>query len=171
MWKKNKTILEPRRKYLRINGIKTLCNVPSSSEYYNYWYENVLADIRMWWRFKKLDVEISLFDIKNRRARKKYCRKGYHKLKPAFSSIKIWNKKKRAKSINVRYLKCVHCNYRFFSTMNDKTKYEKINSQTKEGFSAFLKSASCPKPKDSLGMVQKKKKEPSVRGSKKRVKK
>lgn len=163
MSKKSKTVLKPfRSKRININGVWTTCNVPPTHEAYDYWYERLFKALDSKWRMLKLDWLISSYERQDARARKKYCRTGHHKVKPAYESIK----RGKERTISVRYLKCVHCNYIFFSKMSDKKNYDKIQNQTKEGFSAFFKTASCPKPKDSSGMVQKKKKEPSVRGSK-----
>jgi len=56
---------------------------------------------------------------RDKKMRKKYCHKGYHKLKTHRSSFKFGNER----IINFEFLVCQHCEYKFFTTAKQKEKY------------------------------------------------
>jgi len=75
--------------------------------------------------------------------RRKYCRKGFHKLTTCSTT---WKEHERA--ITVRYLKCAYCNFYFFANKSQKDMFLKKEGKAKEGyFSDFLKSLSSAKQK------------------------
>lgn len=83
---------------------------------------------KFWWW--KLQLYCAYLETKNKHARRKYCRKGYHKLHT--SSLELWAPPSR--SVYIRYLKCAHCNYLFFASRKDKEKYLAIKNRESEGF-------------------------------------
>jgi len=72
-----------------------------------------------------LDLKIKnwLLDWKNKQYRKKYCRKGLHKIVSAWHSQKKGDKR----TIRVNFLTCKYCNYVFFANSNSKKRYLKMN--------------------------------------------
>ena len=101
------------------------------------------------WKFYMWKIRLSLWDIdrKSKRARKKYCRYGYHKL----TSNRVGYGGTGQRMKHIRFLKCAHCNYLFFAKRSDKERYLKFqkryDSRLKDSFSAMLKHSSSAKPK------------------------
>jgi len=99
----------------------------------------------------KLEMYCNWLRFLNKRARKKYCRKGYHKLISNFVSWKEGNKRK----VTIHFLKCLHCNYYFFVTLKQKETYLKHEGTAKDSFSSFLRSLSGAKSKRLIARVGK----------------
>lgn len=69
-------------------------------------------------------------DKKYRRGRRKYCRKGLHKIIPREDKMVCRNSKlKVTKRLKVRYIRCQYCNYMFFANDKDKKIYQEINNR------------------------------------------
>jgi len=102
---------------------------------------------RIGWKFYmwKLEFFCRHLERKHKAARRKYCRKGYHKLTKCSYSVKEHKKR----TIKIDYLKCLHCNYHFFTSVKQKEMYMKLEGKAKDSFSAFLKSISSAKQKHS----------------------
>jgi hypothetical protein len=66
--------------------------------------------------------------------RRKYCRKGYHKLKVGSQSQTIGHRKTE----NIQYLMCVHCNFIFFASPRHKKKYLRMTAKERSAFRGFL---------------------------------
>jgi len=62
-----------------------------------------------------------------KKMRKKYCAKGFHKLRINKFAFKEWKKRERS----VTYLKCVYCEYCFFVSKSHKEKYLKLRGNPK----------------------------------------
>jgi len=107
--------------------------------------KNISWNFYVW----RLQVLLNRVERQNKSARKRYCRKGYHKLR---SGSVYWKQGKKRK-ITVNYLKCAHCNYLFFANKKDKERYEKINSRLKIDFSALFKNSSGAKSKHTKALV------------------
>jgi len=60
-------------------------------------------------------------------ARKHLCRKGYHKLRASFVSWGCTS----SRMTTVRYLRCDHCEYIFFTSKREKTKYMNMKKRDK----------------------------------------
>jgi hypothetical protein len=87
--------------------------------------------IRLWmW---KMEMFCRSLERKNKKARRKYCRKGYHKI---ISQSITW-KEGHKRSVTIRYLKCLHCNYYFFATVSQKELFLKKEGKAKDAFSAL----------------------------------
>jgi len=78
-------------------------------------YENIKFKLFIW----KLQLNLRLSWNKDKYARKRLCRKGYHKLRVGSVSWGHFNKR----MTTVRYLKCMHCEYIFFTSKREKAKY------------------------------------------------
>ena len=106
---------------------------------------------RLGWKFYlwKLQLYCAKLDRQTKKARKKYCRYGYHKLRSC--GISFGGTGQRMK--HIRFLKCLHCNYKFFAKKSDKERYMKhkklYDDRLKNSFSAMLKHSSSAKPKHS----------------------
>ena len=114
-------------------------------------FKKTIRAIEMW----NMTRLIRAYDRKNAKLRKKYCHKGYHKLHMNRVSHSGGNIKR---TVNITYLACEHCNYRFFATMKDKERYMEhfhtFKNLAKEDFSALLKSFSSAPLKKSKGVGQ-----------------
>jgi len=102
---------------------------------------------RIGWKLYMWKLELYLSKLKTEHylARKKYCRKGFHKLIKQSYGIK----KSGKNWVYIHYLKCLHCNYLFFTTKAQKEKYLELVGKDKDSFSAFLNSLSSLKTKHS----------------------
>lgn len=82
-------------------------------------------------------------EAKNKRMRKKYCHKGFHKIKTGY--LHVSNNKNKT---HVAYIFCPYCNYRFFVTEDEKEKYvemTKIKKLNKQQMFNFYKKVWCDK--------------------------
>jgi len=129
-----------KQEKIKIKGKKAIVNVPDS-----LYEEKSSLFSKLSWKIYmfKLHLELSKLEREHFKARKKYCRKGFHKL----ISQKYSSKKGNEKWNHCHYLKCVHCNYMFFATLKQKELYLKLNGKDKDSFSAFFNVASSLKAK------------------------
>lgn len=86
-----------------------------------------------WWErlkfflfIKSLGYRLAWHDYKQAEIRKKYCRRGYHRLTRAVLS----HHSSKGKTVKIEYLQCHHCNWRFFANIKEKQKY--MNLKKKE---------------------------------------
>lgn len=102
---------------------------------------------RLGWKLYmfKLEIYLMRLNAEHKLARRKYCRKGFHKLIKQSYGIK----KPGKNWVYIHYLKCLHCNYLFFTTKAQKEKYLELVGKDKDSFSAFLNSLSSLKTKHS----------------------
>lgn len=152
---------EFRIKKVKINGVKTTVSVPPSHELWPYWYERFFSWLSIQWLLKTSGIRLWWMYKKDAIARRKYCNKGYHKIKNYHTYSKIGNQK----AVSFHFIKCVHCNYMFFPTKNLKEKYLKHEKETKERFSAVFNSLSGNKTGLSFSAGKEEKADSSVRPS------
>lgn len=100
--------------------------------------------IDSWFWMKKLLLQCWWWERDRRHARRKYCRKGFHKLIVCRYGQKRHNDKRMR---YVSYLKCRYCDWVFFANLSQKKRYNKMNPTTREDFLALLKKPSSPKSK------------------------
>ena len=93
------------------------------------WWDKLKWDFNMW-RLKRLSVKA---ERKFKQLRKKYCRKGIHKLKQGSCSLSDGKK-----TIKVDYLKCQYCNWKFFANKKERDLYNKIHKSSAKGISSAL---------------------------------
>jgi len=126
-----------------------LKNSTSCTSSKNGFFEGLKWNFFMW-KMRLLNV---ILDRQNKKARKKYCRYGYHKL--TSNSVGYGGAGQRMK--HIRFLKCRHCNYLFFAKKTDKDRYlkykERYDTRLKSSFSAMLEHSSSAKPKYSKASV------------------
>ena len=91
----------------------------------------------------KLEATLRVMEKEHNKCRKEDCRRGCHKI---ISQTVSW-KKGKERTVTIRYIKCIHCNYLFFAKKSDKDKFLKYQGKDKESFSAFLKALSGLKTK------------------------
>jgi len=99
--------------------------------------------ISMKWHILKLEATLRVMEKEHNKCRKEDCRRGCHKI---ISQTVSW-KKGKERTVTIRYIKCIHCNYLFFAKKSDKDKFMKYQGKDKESFSAFLKAISSLKTK------------------------
>ena len=88
-----------------------------------------------WLFFKRMSLELTIFECGQRKIRKKYCNKGFHK----FGRCTTTFKKGSERSRKVEFLKCVHCNQKFFAKVSDREYYKNNSISAREIFSDMLK--------------------------------
>ena len=97
---------------------------------------------KLW--FRKRQLPLVKYDIRDKFLRRKYCHNGYHRLTSGYVGYSGYDKSKRM--VYIRFLKCMHCNYMFFAKKSDKNKYMKFEDNrygtTKDSVSALLKHSS-----------------------------
>lgn len=110
----------------------------------------------------KLGLFCNKLEMHHKAMRRKYCRKGFHKLSTSYYG----SKKSGKKWVHIHFLKCIHCNYMFFTTKKQKELYLKEHGTDKDSFSAFLKSLSSLKAKRLEESAGSKRKDVSSSGDK-----
>ena len=86
---------------------------------------NFFSSCLSWLRWRLILMRCRLMESRYSQYRKRYCDKGFHKL--TRGKISVHYKKQ---SSAVEYLACVFCEYKFFSTVEDKRIYLKIKKKT-----------------------------------------
>jgi len=107
-----------------------------------------------WWLFTD--------DVFKKKMRRKYCNLGFHHIRQGGITHSKTGKDWKMHTKNVRFLTCQFCNYYFFASPKDKTKY--LEMTTKER-SAFREMLSYTKPKQLHGGGRNSKKGVSVSSS------
>lgn len=95
-------------------------------------YKKYVGGMR--WFLLKLRFQGWWYELNKKWCRRIYCHKGYHKLTKGMESLQ----KPKGRKTQVEYIQCRHCNWKFFATIKDKKKYEKINRLTKDNISALV---------------------------------
>lgn len=96
---------------------------------------SLYEDIKFKLYILKLELGLKLTNNKRKFARKHLCRTGYHKLR--VGSVRWGNPKKMT---SVRFLRCEHCEYIFFTSEREKTKYTKKKKEENAKTNAFFES-------------------------------
>lgn len=99
----------------------------------------------MWWlKLKLLGLRYWLHCVKLKAQRRKYCAKGLHKLTNGRTTFNIGGKVG-----NCEYLTCCYCNYKFFSSVKAKTRFNNLvdgfDNRLKTAVSDLAKHSSCAK--------------------------
>jgi len=91
-------------------------------------------DKATWWdkfKFKmflrKMQWILHWHDVRDKQIRKKYCRHGYHKMSRGYLEFSEFKNTKRVE--HVEFLKCHHCNWKFFAHLKDKQKYQRMKKR------------------------------------------
>ena len=120
---------------IKINGIKTTCNVPDSlCEEKPNLIIKICAWLSLQWLLKTSGIRLWWMYEKDKIARRKYCNKGYHKIHS--STVIYKHGDKRAQKF--QFIKCRHCNYMFFPTKAQKERYINYEKKTREQFFAGI---------------------------------
>ncbi len=86
-----------------------------------------LSNIKFWLHLKKWSFLLFLSDLETGHLRRTRCKKGFHKTARGYSSLD--NGKKH---YQVWYLTCHICGTSFFSTPQDKKKFERLTSRNRK---------------------------------------
>jgi hypothetical protein len=89
----------------------------------------MFGDLKLKWAIFKAEISIAIHDARNLNARMKYCRRGYHKLRNGMIQFGNINGTK-----TVRFLRCEHCRYVFFTSKYALKKYRDIEKTQKQSF-------------------------------------
>ena len=69
---------------------------------------------------------------------KKYCRKGFHHVRNGFLSHGHSGKDHKMHTKKVHYISCQFCNYMFFASPKDKSKYLEMTAKERSAFRGLL---------------------------------
>ena len=123
-----------RREGRNASGARQL-KLPRASNFFS----SCLSRLRWEW----LLLQCKWMEIRHRQAKQKYCARGFHKL--TRGKITLHSQRQQC---TVEYLACAFCEYKFFSTVEDKRIYLKIKKETR-----------WPIPGETFRALKKRKKE------------
>ena len=76
------------------------------------------------WLLWKIKVKLLGIELAHKWARNRYCHKGFHRI---YHSYLGQGSNGRMKYVH--YIRCRHCNYIFFASINDKKRYLKMQDK------------------------------------------